>query len=56
MIIIIIYLSQVLVKCHFLSVAHLSSGDVHEHREAGHVITLTADVGVVSEDDLAPLR
>lgn len=35
---------------------HLSAGDVHENGEAGHVIALAADVGVVSEHHLTPLR
>lgn len=37
-------------------VTHFSPGDVHEHSEAGHVITLAADVGAVSENHLAALR
>lgn len=37
-------------------VAHLPPGDVHEYGEAGHVITLTADVSAVSENDLATFR
>lgn len=36
-----------------LNKSHLSSGDIHEHGEAGHVIALTADVGAVSENHLA---
>ena len=32
---------------------YLSLGNVHEHGEAGHVVTLTADVGVVPVEHLA---
>lgn len=34
---------------------HLSPGDVHKHGKAGHVVTLAADVGAVSEDHLTAL-
>lgn len=36
--------------------AHLPPGDIHENREARHVVTLAADVCVVSENHLAALR
>lgn len=36
--------------------AHLPPGDVHQHGEAGHVITLAADVGAVPEDHLTAFR
>lgn len=38
------------------SVSHLPPGDIHQHSKAGHVITLTADVGAVPENHLAALR
>lgn len=38
------------------AVTHLPPGDIHEHGKAGHVITLTTDVGAVSENHLAALR
>lgn len=35
---------------------YLSLGDIHQHGEAGQVITLTADVAVVSVQHLAAFR
>lgn len=32
---------------------YLSLRDIHEHRKAGHVVALTADVAVVPVEDLA---
>lgn len=32
---------------------YLSLGDIHEHGEAGHVVTLTANVAVVPVEHLA---
>lgn len=34
---------------------HFSPGNVHKHSKAGHVITLTADVGAVSENHFTAL-
>lgn len=39
--------------CETLRVPHLPPGDVHQHSEAGHVITLAADVAAVPEHHLA---
>lgn len=35
---------------------YLSLGNVHEHSEAGHVVTLTANVAVVPVEHLTAFR